>query len=109
MRRNGKLENDSNWDKKTEESSECFELWLYVAGRSSKSLETFNNLKKICKEHLYGKCHIKVIDLLKNPECAKKEQICALPTLIKKLPENGKRVIGNLADAEKVLTGLDIP
>ncbi|MGZ7160776.1 MAG: circadian clock KaiB family protein [Methanobacterium sp.] len=102
------MEIDSDWDENGK-SPECFELWLYVAGKSLNSLQTLGNLKKICKEHLHGNCRIKVIDLRKNPECAKKSQISAIPTLIIKLPENGKRVIGNLADTEKVLAGLDIP
>ena len=99
--------NGSNWNEK-EKNDEFWELYLYVAGKTHKSLATLDNLNKICKTHLKGKCHIKVIDLNENPECAKEAQICAIPTLIKKLPENSRRVVGNLTNAEKVLKGLDI-
>ena len=99
---------NSKWDEKTKQNPEFWELWLYVAGRTPKSLETFANLKGICKKHLHGKCHVKVIDLKEKPECAKEDQILAIPTLVRKFPENSKRVVGNLSNTEKVLKGLDI-
>jgi circadian clock protein KaiB len=87
---------------------EIWNLRLYVAGQTPKSITAFANLKKICEEHLEGKFSIEVIDLLKNPRLAKGDQIVALPTLVRKLPEPIKKIIGDLADTERVLVGLDI-
>ena len=89
-------------------NNEIWELRLYVAGQTPKSLEAFSNLKKICETHLKGKYVIEVIDLLENPELAKGDQILALPTLVRKLPEPVIKIIGTLANEEKVLVGLDI-
>ncbi|MGE5437429.1 MAG: circadian clock KaiB family protein, partial [Syntrophothermus sp.] len=72
--------------KKNDEEGEIFELRLYVAGQTAKSIAAFSNLQKICDEHLAGKYKIEVIDLLKNPQLAKGDQILAIPTLVKKLP-----------------------
>jgi circadian clock protein KaiB len=83
-------------------------LRLYVAGQTPKSLAAFANLKKICDEHLKGKYQIEVIDLIKNPALAKGDQILAIPTLIRKLPEPMRKIIGDLSNTEKVLVGLDI-
>ena len=83
-------------------------LRLYVAGHTRKSIAVFANLKKICEEHLAGKYRIEVIDLLKHPNLAKGDQIIAIPTLVKKLPEPIKKIIGDLADTERLLVGLDI-
>jgi len=85
-----------------------FELRLYVAGQTPKSIDAFANLKKICEENLKGKYSIEVIDLLKNPKLAKGDQILAIPTLVRKLPEPIKKIIGNLSNTERVLVGLDI-
>ena len=87
---------------------EIWNLRLYVAGQTPKSITALANLKKICEEHLDGKFSIEVIDLLKNPRLAKGDQIVALPTLVRKLPEPIKKIIGDLADTERVLVGLDI-
>ena len=95
-------------NKETEECEEIWELRLYVAGQTPKSIEAFANLKKIAETHLEGKYRIEVIDLMENPELAKGDQILALPTLVRKLPEPVKKIIGTLADEEKVLVGLDI-
>ena len=84
------------------------ELRLYVAGQTAKSLQAFSNLKRICEEHLGGKYKIEVIDLMKNPELAKGDQIFALPTLVRKLPEPVRKIIGDLSNAERVLVGLDL-
>ncbi len=89
-------------------TEEVWNLRLYVAGQTSKSITAFTNLKKICDEHLAGKYKIEVIDLLKNPQLAKGDQIIALPTLVRKLPEPIKKIIGDLANTERVLVGLDI-
>jgi len=98
--------NNSELGDKTED--EIWELRLYVAGQTPKSIEAFANLKKICETHLKGKYQIEVIDLLENPELAKGDQILALPTLVRKLPEPVKKIIGTLANEEKVIVGLDL-
>jgi circadian clock protein KaiB len=85
-----------------------WELRLYVAGQTPKSLAAFANLKKICEEHLAGEYHIEVIDLLKNPQLASGDQILAIPTLVRKLPEPIRKIIGDLSNTERVLVGLDI-
>ena len=87
---------------------ERWTLRLYVVGQTPKSLAAFSNLKKICEEHLAGRYRIEVIDLLVNPKLAKDDQILAVPTLIRKLPEPMKRIIGDLSDTERVLVGLDV-
>ncbi len=91
-----------------EPKEETWELRLYVAGQTPKSLTAFANLKKICEEHLEGKYHIEVVDLLKNPQLAKGDQILALPTLVRKLPEPIKKIIGDLSNTVRVLVGLDL-
>ncbi len=85
-----------------------WELKLYVAGQTPKSLVAFANLKRICEEHLAGDYRIEVIDLLKNPQLAKGDQILALPTLVRKLPEPVRKIIGDLSNTERVLVGLDL-
>jgi circadian clock protein KaiB len=83
-------------------------LRLYVAGKTPNSLTAFSNLKRICDEHLSGHYRIEVIDLMKAPHLAHDDQIVALPTLVRKLPEPVKRVIGNLSDVDRVLVGIDV-
>ncbi len=83
-------------------------LKLYVAGQTPKSIEAFSNLKKICDEHLEGMYKIVIIDLLKNPQLAKDEQILAVPTLVRMLPRPIRRLIGDMANTDRVLMGLDI-
>ncbi|MEP6894623.1 MAG: circadian clock KaiB family protein [Chloroflexota bacterium] len=85
-----------------------WELCLYVAGQSPKSLTAFANLKKICDEHLTGQYHIQVIDLQKNPQLASGDQILAIPTLIKNLPAPIRKIIGDLSNTERVLVGLNL-
>ena len=85
-----------------------FELRLYVAGQTRKSLTAFANLKKICEEHLAGQYALDVIDIYRKPTLAKGEQIIAAPTLIKKLPLPMRKLIGDMSDKGKVLVGLDI-
>ncbi|HSN23213.1 MAG TPA: circadian clock KaiB family protein [Methylomicrobium sp.] len=97
-----------NKKSKADATEEIWTLRLYVAGQTPKSIAAFTNLKKICDEHLAGKYRIEVIDLLKNPQLAKGDQIVAIPTLVRKLPEPLKRIIGDLANTERVLVGLDI-
>ena len=91
-----------------EPDEERWLLRLYVAGQTPKSVTAFANLKKICEEHLEGRYHIEVIDLLVNPTLAKDDQILALPTLVRRLPEPMKRIIGDLSNTERVLVGLDV-
>ena len=95
-------------NRKNKMPEDFFELRLYVARQTPKSIEAFANLKKICEENLQGKCSIEVIDLLKNPQLAKGDQILAIPTLVRKLPQPIKKIIGNLSNTERVLVGLDI-
>lgn len=87
---------------------ETWELRLYVAGRTPKSIKAFENLKRICEEHLPGRYKIEVIDLLENPRLAKEDQIVAIPTLVRKLPDPIRRVIGDLSNVEKTLVGLQL-
>jgi len=91
-----------------EEVADFWQLRLYVAGQTSKSLAAFANLKKICEEHVSGKYRIEIIDLLENPTLAKGDQILAIPTLVRKLPEPVRKIIGDLSNTEKVLIGLDL-
>jgi circadian clock protein KaiB len=85
-----------------------WKLKLYVAGTTPKSLEAFDNLKKICEEHLKGKYSIEIVDLIKSPKLAKGDQIVAIPTLVRKLPPPLKKIVGDLSNKEKVLVGLNI-
>ncbi len=89
-------------------NSEQWDLRLYVAGTTPESIKAFKNLKKICEEYLEGRYSIEVIDLLENPQLAKGEQIVAVPTLVRKLPQPLIKIIGNLSQEERVLVGLDI-
>ena len=90
------------------EQEEMWELRLYVAGKSPKSLLAIANLQRICKENLDGRYRIEVIDLVEQPHIARKDQIIAVPTLIKKLPLPFKQIIGGLSNLEKVLHGLEL-
>ena len=93
---------------KPNSSDKEWELRLYVAGQTPKSIAAFTNLKKICDEHLAGKYHIEVIDLIKEPQLASGDQILAIPTLVRKLPEPIRKIIGDLSNTERVLVGLDL-
>jgi circadian clock protein KaiB len=90
------------------DQEERWELRLYVAGRTPKSVAAFVNLTRICEEHMQGRYHVEVIDLLEHPQLAKGDQILAIPTLVRKLPEPLKRIIGDLSNEERVLVGLDL-
>jgi circadian clock protein KaiB len=91
----------------TEEPKE-WQLRLYIAGQTPKSVAAFANLKRICEEHLAGKFEIEVIDLIENPRLAKDDQIVAIPTLVRKLPEPIRKIIGDLSDTEGTLVGLQL-
>ena len=90
------------------DQTESWNLRLYVAGQTPKSLRALANLKCICEEYLAGKYHIEIIDLLENPQLASTDQILAIPTLIRKLPEPVRKIIGDLSNVERVLVGLDL-
>jgi circadian clock protein KaiB len=85
-----------------------WELRLYIAGYTPKSIEAITNLKRICDQSLAGQYKIEIVDLLQNPQLARGDQILAIPTLVRKLPQPVKRIIGDLSDSERVLVGLDI-
>jgi circadian clock protein KaiB len=85
-----------------------WQLRLYVAGQTPKCLTAFANLKKICETYLTGEYDIEIIDLLKTPALAQGDQILAIPTLVRKLPEPVRKIIGDLSNTERVLVGLDI-
>lgn len=87
---------------------EFWDLRLYVAGQTAKSVTAFANLKRVCEEHLAGKYRIEVIDLLVNPQLARGDQIVAIPTLVRKLPPPIRKIIGDLSDTERVLVGLQL-
>src|SRR3954452_18100081 len=91
-----------------ETNDQKWELRLYIAGQTTKSVAALNNLKRLCEEHLKGRFVIEVIDLLLHPQLAAGDQIFAIPTLVKKVPEPIRKIIGDLSNEEKVLVGLNI-
>lgn len=91
-----------------DEEYKAWELRLYVAGKTSKSVDALTNLQKYCEEHLKGQYRIEVVDLLVNPQLAEGDQILAIPTLVRKFPEPMRKIIGDLSNEEKVLVGLNI-
>jgi circadian clock protein KaiB len=95
-------------DTKSSPPEKRYILRLYVAGQTPKCLDAFANLKRICEEHLAGNYQIEVIDLLENPRLASGDQIIAIPTLVRKLPEPVRKIIGDLSNTERVLIGLDL-
>jgi circadian clock protein KaiB len=88
--------------------AKAFSLRLYVAGQTPKSVLALTNLKQICEEHLQGRYEIEIIDLIENPQLARGDQILAVPTLVRRLPEPIKKIIGDLSNRERVLVGLDL-
>jgi circadian clock protein KaiB len=88
--------------------TKLWQLRLYVAGQTPKSLAAFSNLKEICETHLNGRYRIEVIDLIEQPHLSKGDQILAIPTLVRKLPQPVRKIIGDLSDANRVLVGLDL-
>jgi len=97
-----------NTETEKEINSEKWELRLYTAGQTPKSLTAFANLKRLCEEHLKGRYSIEVIDLTRNPQLAAGDQIVAIPTLVRKLPEPLRRIVGDLRDTERTLVGLQL-
>jgi circadian clock protein KaiB len=94
--------------KKDSTPSVEWDLRLYVAGQSRKSLTALSNLKRLCDEHLPGRYHIEVVDLLQTPQLAAGDQILAIPTLVRKLPAPMKKIIGDFSNEERALVGLDL-
>jgi circadian clock protein KaiB len=92
----------------TAKSRAEYQLRLYVAGQTAKSVAAFENLNRICETHLSGRYVIEVVDLLQNPKLAAGDQILAVPTLVRQLPEPIKKIIGDLSNEERVLVGLDV-
>jgi circadian clock protein KaiB len=99
--------NDAAHDIDTNEADR-WELRLYVAGQTPKSMAAFENLSRICEQYLAGRYRIEVIDLVKYPKLAKDDQIVAIPTLVRKLPDPIRRIIGDLSDTERTLVGLQL-
>jgi circadian clock protein KaiB len=90
------------------DAEEKWQLRLYTAGQTPKSLAAFRNLKKVCEEHLAGRYEIEVVDLMANPRLAKDHQIVAIPTLVRKLPDPIRKIVGDLSDTERALVGLEL-
>ena len=95
-------------DKNDSAGGEVWELRLYVAGQTPRSVAAFANLKKICEEHLAGRYNIEVVDLVKHPQLAAGDQILAIPTLVRKLPQPLCKIVGDLRDTERALVGLQL-
>lgn len=91
-----------------EDDQGVIELRLYIAGQTRKSIAALTNLRRICEEHLAGRYRVEVIDLLENPQQAQHDQIVAIPTLVRRLPEPIRRIIGDLSNSERVLVGLEV-
>ena len=85
-----------------------FDLELYIAGQSPKSILAIENLRRVCDEHLPGRCRIEVVDLLETPELARGEGIIAVPTLVRRVPLPVRTIIGDLSDTDRVLGGLQL-
>jgi circadian clock protein KaiB len=88
--------------------AEVWNLRLYVAGPTPRSIAAFANLKRLCEEHLSGQYNIEVVDLVKHPQLAADDQIVAIPTLVRKLPQPLRKLVGDLRDSERALVGLQI-
>lgn len=90
------------------EPQDFWELWLYVAGQTPKSVAALTNLQRFCEEHLAGKYRIEVVDLVSNPQLARTDQILVVPTLVRRLPAPMRKLIGDLSSSERVLVGLEL-
>ena len=90
------------------ETRSAWNLRLYIAGQTPKSMRALDNLRRMCEEHLAGQYTIEVVDLLVNPRLAKEDQIIAIPTLVRKLPDPIRKIIGDLSDSERTLVGLQL-
>lgn len=92
----------------TASKQEVWNLRLYVTGKSPKCEQALTNLRRVCETHLAGKYHIEVVDLLENPRLAGEDRILAVPTLVRKLPAPLRKIVGDLADVDRLLVGLQI-
>lgn len=99
---------DDNTAQATGEGQELYDLRLYVAGQSPRSVRAVENLRRVCDQHLAGRYRVEVIDLLVNPALARGDEIVAVPTLVRKLPDPIRKIIGDLSDTDKVLVGLQL-
>ena len=109
MKKNGKRRSSSaRAHAARKRQLDFYELRLYVAGQTSRSIAALENLKAICEEHLQGRYSIEVVDLLKHPQLAKGDQILALPTLVRRLPEPIRKLVGDLSNTDSALVGLDL-
>ena len=109
MKKTKETESPEKFEKKIQTSNkEKYVLRLYVTGMTPRSINAIENIKKICEENLRGRYELEVIDIYQQPEYAKKEQILAAPTLIKKLPLPLRKFIGDMSDKEKILIGLNV-
>ena len=98
----------SNKRVKPRVTTQQYDLRLYVAGQTPRSLQALSNLKRICEEHLNGNYRVEIIDLLKKPQLAAGDQILAIPTLVRAIPKPARKIIGDLSNTERVLVGLDV-
>jgi circadian clock protein KaiB len=103
-----KTKSQARPSKPTPQKPEVWKLRLYVAGQTPKSIRAFANLKVLCEKHLKGRYRIEVVDLLENPEMARGDQIVAVPTLVRDLPDPVRKIIGDLSDTERTLIGLNL-
>ncbi|MFY9646175.1 MAG: circadian clock KaiB family protein [Terriglobales bacterium] len=103
-----KLAKGKNHQAKHKANGASWHLRLYIAGATSRSMAAVSNLQRICDEHLAGRYRTEVVDLLKNPQLAAGDQILAVPTLVRTLPQPLKKIIGDLSDEQRVLVGLDL-
>ena len=103
-----KFSEDINAEGNAGDGAPMYDLRLYVAGQSPRSVRALDNLRKVCDEHLAGRYRVEVIDLLVNPALARGDEIIAVPTLVRKLPEPIRKIIGDLSDTDKVLVGLQV-
>jgi circadian clock protein KaiB len=87
---------------------ERYELRLYVAGQTPRSVAAFANLKRLCEEHMRGRYSIEIVDLMEHPQLARGEQIIAIPTLVRKLPQPIRKIVGDLSNTERTLVGLQV-
>lgn len=108
MQKNKHSTNRESEIKQSLNAEERWELRLYIAGQTPKSILAITNITRYCKEHMDGKYSIEVIDLLKSPQLAEGDQIFAIPTLVRKFPEPVRKIIGDLSDEERVLVGLNM-
>ena len=98
----------SQTESRSDSDPDFWELRLYVAGSTAKSVAALANLRKVCEEYLAGKYRIEIVDLLENPRLARGDQIVAIPTLVRKLPEPIRKIIGDLSNTDRLLVGLQL-